>query len=137
MPDQKKRLSGHALEPGQVYAAAREQIEVGLAEIFSDDGDDPDLGEEARRKGDVRTRAAQHSLNAPVRRLDTVISDRTHDHKRHALIVFQAARAALTQVQPLPRPMKTMPITISSSPANLLRVSRSLKKRRDQISAQM
>ena len=76
---EERLAAGHALDVGDVHAAAAQHRELLLAEVIADGADDAHLVEEGRRQREVHGGAAEHPLALAERRLDGVVGDRS-DH---------------------------------------------------------
>jgi hypothetical protein len=72
-----------ALEIVRVDPSCAEDVELGVAEVLADDAHDVDVGEEARREGEVRCSSAEDPLAFAVRGLERVERDRADDRDGH------------------------------------------------------
>src|SRR4051812_5634625 len=73
------------LDASGIHPALGEHSFMFSREVFPHDGNHTDIGKVAGGKGEVRSGAAQHVLDAAGWRCDVVERDRSHDQNAHAL----------------------------------------------------
>src|SRR5579872_3511630 len=78
-PGPEKCLAGSALESQSVHAAPVKNRRILLGKIISYDSDEIYVSEETRGYREVCGRAAQHAIDFPERRFDSVKRDRTYN----------------------------------------------------------
>ena len=76
-----ERLSGGALETGEVDLAALEDRSIPVGEILADHGDHPDGRKMARGQSEIARGASERAVNLAMRCFDAVECDRTHNQK--------------------------------------------------------